>query len=107
MGMIALGNKAPTCADAKIAKNYMTREELRSLELLGEAWLIYAESITHRGIQVSMARLLAKVNELIIANEYKSFPGYNKIRSSRDAANERAKKEYEKFKALLTLKKAS
>ena len=106
MGMIALGNKSPTAAESIIAKNYMTRDELRSLELLGEAWLIYAESITHRGVRVSMARLLAKVNELIIANEYKAFPGYDKVRSNRQLANEHAKRQYRAFKALPKFKKA-
>ncbi len=106
MGMVALGNKPPTLADAKVAKNYMSREDLRSLELLGEAWLIYAESITHRGIQVSMARLLAKVNELIIANEYKAFPGYGRVRSSRPAANAHAERQFRAYKALPSPRKA-
>ena len=104
MGMVGLGNKAPTLEDAKVAKNYMNRDELRSLELLGEAWLIYAESITHRGMQVSMARLLAKVNELILANEYKAFPGYDKVNSSRPVANEHAKRQLEVYRQKLLLK---
>ena len=98
MGMVGLGNKAPTFEDAKVAKNYMERDELRSLELLGEAWLIYAESIVHRGRQVSMARLLAKVNELILANEYTAFPGYDKLNSSRPVANEHAKRQLAIYK---------
>ena len=107
MGVVALGNRLPTLADAKVAKNYMTKEELRSLELLGEAWLIYAESITHRGMQVSMARLLAKVNELIVANEYTAFPGYDKVRSSRPAANAHVERQFKAFKAIQKLKEAS
>ena len=98
MGMVGLGNKAPTFEDAKVAKNYMERDELRSLELLGEAWLIYAESIVHRGKQASMARLLAKVNELILANEYTAFPGYDKLNSSRPVANEHAKRQLAIYK---------
>ena len=96
--MIALGNKSPTLADAKIAKNYMTSEELRSLELLGETWLLYAESITHRGMQVSMTRLLTKINDLIVANDYSAFPGYDNLRSSRPMADEHAKKQLAIYK---------
>lgn len=107
MGMIALGNKAPTCADARVAKNYMTTDELRLLELLGENWLLYAESITRRNIKVSMARLLTKINDLIVANDYKAFPGYNQLRSSRAMADDHAKKQFERFKEISRLKKAS
>ncbi|WP_342107767.1 RhuM family protein [Methylobacterium sp. SI9] len=98
MGMTALGNKEPTLTDAQIAKNYMTSEELRSLELLGEAWLIYAEGITHRGMQVSMARLLSKINELIVVNEYSSFPGYSGVSCNRTQANEHAKRQLEIYR---------
>lgn len=98
MGMLSLGNKPPTLADAQIAKNYMTEKELRSLELLGEAWLIYAEGITHRGMQVSMARLLAKINELIVVNEYTAFPGYAAIDCNRAKANEHARRQLDIFK---------
>lgn len=101
MGMIALGNKSPTLADAKVAKNYMTAEELRSLELLGESWLIYAESITHRAMKVSMARLLNKINELIVVNEYTTFPGYEKIKSSRAAADDHARAQLEVYRRSL------
>jgi hypothetical protein len=101
MGMVSLGNRTPTLADAKVAKNYMTAEELRSLELLGEAWLIYAESVTHRGMQVSMSRLLSKVNDLIAVNEYTEFPGYDKVRSSRPAADEHARRELDAYRRAL------
>lgn len=100
MGMTALGNRLPTLADAQIAKNYMAAEELRSLELLGEAWLLYAEGITHRGMRVSMSRLLAKINELIVVNEYTAFPGYNRIHSNRSAANDHARRQLEIYKRL-------
>lgn len=98
MGMVALGNKAPTLADAKIAKNYMTKDELRSLELLGEAWLLYAEGISHRNIQVSMQRLLNKINELIEANDYTVFPGYSGIRINRSHADDHARRQLDVFR---------
>ena len=98
MGMVALGNRSPTFADAKVAKNYMTTAELRSLELLGESWLLYAEGMAMRKLKVSMARLLAKINELIKVNEYTTFSGYDKIDSSRPMADNHAKDQLDLYK---------
>jgi len=101
MGMLSLGNRSPTLADAKVAKNYMTPSELRSLELLGESWLIYAESIAHRNVKVSMARLLNKINDLIEVNEYTTFPGYASIKANRSRADEHARQQLEVYRKLL------
>lgn len=91
MGMIAIGNQAPTLALAKVAKNYMTTEELRQMELLGEQWLLFAESMALRRKQVSMERLIRKLDEILDVLEYRVFPGYKGLPGSRDAANEHAR----------------
>ncbi|PTM53594.1 RhuM family protein [Phreatobacter oligotrophus] len=77
MGMTTAGNVMPTFADAKVAKNYLTSEELRTMQILGEQWLLYTESMSMRGKPLTMARLLAKLDELIGVHEYPVFPGYS------------------------------
>jgi hypothetical protein len=96
MGMTAIGNQKPNAALAKVAKNYMTADELRTMELLGEQWLLFAESMAQRQKPVSMQRLITKLDELIAVMEYKTFPGYQG-RGNREAADAHAKKELELY----------
>ena len=98
MGLTALGNRKPTAEDIKVAKNYCSPEELRKMELIGEAWLLYAEGMALQGKQVSMERLLAKLKELVAQYEFPVFEGYGKVGPTRDDANKFAKKQYELFK---------
>jgi hypothetical protein len=102
MGMTSLGNKSPTLADARIAKNYMDETELRSMEILGEQWLLYAEGMAMRGNGVSMSRLVNKLTDLVEVNEYATFPGYAGIRGTRAQADEYARKQLETYRKGLT-----
>lgn len=77
LGMKSGSNRSPTFEEAKVAKNYLEADELRAMEILGEQWLLYAESMAQRGKTVSMTRLLSKLDELIAVNEYPTFPGYS------------------------------
>lgn len=97
MGLTALGNRKPTAADVTVAKNFCSPDELRKMELIGEAWLLYAEGMAMQGKQVSMTRLLEKLKELVAQYEFPIFPGYGDG-PSRDAANKFAKAQYELFK---------
>ncbi len=97
MGLLGLGNRAPTAQDVTVAKNYCDPTELRKMELIGESWLLYAEGMAMQGKQVSMERLLNKLTELVQTHEFPVFPGYaNRIRKA--DADAHAKKQYELFK---------
>lgn len=97
MGLVGLGNRAPTAADVTVAKNYCTASELRKMELIGESWLLYAEGMAMQGKQVSMQRLLDKLSELVGTHEFPVFPGYaNRINKA--AADSHAKAQYDLFK---------
>ncbi len=98
MGLKGLGNRAPTVADIKIAKNYCEKAELRKMELIGEAWLLYAEGMAMQGKQVSMARLLSKLRELVVLNEFPVFPGYQSGGPRREDAERHARAQYDLFK---------
>lgn len=97
MGAVGLGNRMPTATDVTVAKNFCSSDELRKMELIGEAWLLYAEGMAMQGKQVSMQRLLDKLKELVAQYEFPVFPGYNGG-PNRDAANKFAKAQLELFK---------
>jgi hypothetical protein len=98
MGIVGLGNRSPTAADVTVAKNYCPPDELRKMELIGEAWLLYAEGMAMQGKQVSMQRLLDKLKELVAQYEFPVFPGYGHG-PRRDDANKFAKAQLELFKS--------
>ncbi|MGV8830422.1 MAG: RhuM family protein [Devosia sp.] len=102
MGMTNIGNKSPTLAEAKIGKNYLGGQELRSMEILGEQWLLYAEGMAQRGKAVSMSRLLKKLDDIILLNEYAAFPGYQAIGPLRKAADVHAKAQLDLFRQGMT-----
>lgn len=98
MGLTALGNRTPTAADVTVAKNYCSPDELRKMELIGEAWLLYAEGMAIQGKQVSMQRLLEKLKELVAQYEFPVFPGYAGGGPRRPDADKFAKAQLELFK---------
>jgi len=98
MGMTTLGNKMPTMAEVTVAKNYCTEAELRKMELIGEAWLLYAEGMAMQNKQVSMQRLLDKLTDLVETHEFPVFPGYKRGGPGREEANEHAKAQLQLFK---------
>lgn len=104
MGAVALGNRMPTASDVIVAKNFCSSDELRKMELIGEAWLLYAEGMAMQGKQVSMQRLLDKLKELVAQYEFPVFPGYQNG-PRRDVANEHAKKQLDLFRKQARLPK--
>lgn len=98
MGLTALGNQKPRAADVTVAKNYCSPTELRKMELIAEAWLLYAEGMAMQQKQVSMQRLLGKLRELVTQYEFPVFPGYQQGTVRREAANSHAKKQLDLFR---------
>lgn len=98
MGLVALGNRKPTAEDVTVAKNYCSATELKKMELIGEAWLLYAEAMAVQGKKVSMARLTEKLRELIVQYEFPVFPGYQPGGVRRKEADKWAKGQLELFK---------
>lgn len=99
MGLVALGNQRPTKADAQIAKNYCPANELRQMELVGEAFLLFVEGLAERDKKVSMARLLAKFRAVVEFYEYPVFPGYVYSRPTSAQAKKYATEQYEMFQS--------
>lgn len=76
MGMKTQLNGKPTLAAAKIAKNYLSPEELKLQMLAGEAFFVYVENMIARDRTMTTSQLLAKIDEVFKFNEIPQFPGY-------------------------------
>jgi hypothetical protein len=101
MGMQAFEGNLPTTDEAKIGKNYLDRDELYTLHLLCEQFLLYVESKAMRGKSMTMAELGRKLDELLRVNDYSVFTGWKDF--LKDKAIRHAQAEYARF--LVRLKK--
>lgn len=96
MGMTNFKKGTPTKADAKIAKNYLSDDELLFLENISEQFLLFAESKAFRGQKMTMEELSFKLNTLLTANDYPVLYEYKTY--LRDKANLHAEQEFAKWK---------
>ena len=99
--MQAFEGNLPTTDEAKIGKNYLDRDELYTLHLLCEQFLLYVESKAMRGKSMTMAELGRKLDELLRVNDYSVFTGWKDF--LKDKAIRHAQAEYARF--LVRLKK--
>lgn len=81
-------------AEAKVAKNYLTEDELHALENISEQFLLFAESKAFRGQKMTMEELQFKLNTLLTANDYPvlfEYGTYERGRADEHVAAELAK----------------
>ena len=101
MGLQNFEGNAPTLSEAEIGKNYLDRDELYTLHILSEQFLLYIESKAIRNKAMTMGELSTKLDELLKFNEYPVFKGYKDY--LKDKAVRHAVAEYAMF--LMRLKK--
>ncbi|WP_293863233.1 RhuM family protein [uncultured Alsobacter sp.] len=77
MGVVTFEGRVPTLAEASVAKNYLSADELRLLNILCEQFVLYVEAMQHRNRPMTMAQLNRKIDEILTVNEYPVFPGYS------------------------------
>jgi len=82
-------------SDTKIAKNYLTEAEIKSLERTISSYFDYIERIIENRNTFTMERFSDSVNKFLNFNEYKILEGKGKI--SAKQAEQKAFGEYEKF----------
>lgn len=82
--------------DAKIAKNYLTEKELKTLNRVVSMYLDYAEDRAERQIPMSMQDWAERLDKFLEFYEYEVLKGKGKI--SRKDVDEFVKLEYEKFR---------
>ena len=82
-------------SDTTIGKNYLSENEIRSLERAVSAFFDYIEGIIERHNTFTMQGFADSVNKFLEFNEYEVLEGYGNI--SRKQAQEKALAEYEQF----------
>ena len=85
-------------SDIRIAKNYLTKEELKELNDIVNMYLDYAERQAKKHKVMSMKDWSKKLDSFLDFNEYDILTDLGKI--SRNVANELADNEYDKFKII-------
>lgn len=83
-------------ADISIAKNYLQQEELDELNRIVSMYLDYAENQAKRGIPMSMADWVNKLDGFLQFNEYNVLQHSGNI--SHEMAKSMAEKQFEQFR---------
>ena len=82
--------------DVSVAKNYLTEQELRSLDRLVTMYLDYAESQAERNIPMTMRDWANKLNAFLQFNERELLDNPGKV--SQEIAKAFAESEFEKYR---------
>ncbi|MFK5974223.1 MAG: virulence RhuM family protein [Flavobacteriaceae bacterium] len=85
-------------SDTEIAKNYLTQDEIGSLNRLVSMYLDFAENMAKRGREMKMKDWSERLNAFLQFNEYEILDNLGKISSK--VAKKVAHKEYEKFRII-------
>lgn len=96
MGLTAWIGATPTSADVEIAKNYLNAEELDTLNRIVAMYLDFAELQALNRRPMYMQNWIAKLDEFLKVSERDILTHAGKI--SHEAAIEKARTEYEKFR---------
>lgn len=102
MGIQTYEGNLPTVTEAKTGKSYLDEDELFTLHILAEQFLLFVQSKAMRGMSMTMKDLAKKLDQLIAVNDYEVFPGY-KPGTNKAMADRHATEEYARF--LVRLKK--
>lgn len=102
MGVNTFKGAIPTLKDITVGKNYLDESELYRMHLLSEQFLLFAETRSLAGSNMTMSMLHEQLDKLIEVNGYDVFGGYSEY--IKDQAEEHAKQEYEKFLEIEKLK---
>jgi hypothetical protein len=95
MGIQTFAGNMPTIDEAKIGKSYLVSDELYTLHILCEQFLLYIQSKALRGKTMTMKELGRKLDDLLRVNDYPVFDGYKDY--LKDRAIKHAQVEYARF----------
>lgn len=85
-------------SDVSIAKNYLSKEELHSLELIVSGYLDFAEMQATRNIPMTMQDWAKHLDRILMANEQEILKDAGKI--SMEIAKNHAETEWEKYRII-------
>lgn len=83
-------------SDVKIAKNYLSQDEISDLNLLVSAYLDLAEFQARRKTLISMQDWIVRTNNFLLSNSLEVLPNSGNV--SHEEAMRKAEKEYEIFR---------
>ena len=98
MGMLSFKGEQPRQADALVAKNYCTEEELSALNSIVSAYLEFAEMQARRRIPMYMSDWIETLDGFLKLSKHEILTHAGKI--SAKTAELKAKEEYKKYKEL-------
>lgn len=103
MGLTSTKSGRLTKQDAKVGKNYLNPDELYSLHLLCEQFLLFAESKAIRGQTMTMREMSRKFDELLEVQGYAVFSEYGNF--LKKAAVAHAEQEFERYRQRMRIEK--
>lgn len=95
MGLTVFKGELPTLTEAKVAKNYLTEKELKSLNYLVSGYLDFAERQAEKEIPMTMKDWQEHVDKILKATGEELLEDSGKI--SRDVMVEKVTQEYKKY----------
>lgn len=102
MGLTSFKNSDTTGkvlkSDTQVAKNYLKKEEITSLNELVSMYLDFAMNMARRNKPMKMAEWVERLNAFLQFNEYEILDNLGNVKSS--VAKSIAYKEYEKFRLI-------
>jgi len=98
MGLTSWSGLAPKRADIGVAKNYLQTEELQTLNLIVAAYLDFAELQARGRKPMTMGDWVRKLDEFIRLSDRDLLSHAGTV--SHEQAMEKARAEYEKFRAI-------
>ena len=85
----------PSIAEARIARNYLDRDELHIMHMLCEHFLLFIQAKALRGQTMTMQALVRKLDALLGLEDYPVLPGHKSFHG--DRAVRHAQAEYARF----------
>ncbi len=99
MGLQTFSGSHPTQAEALVAKNYCTLEELEQLNGIVSAYLEFAEMQARRRIPMYMSDWIETLDGFLKLSKHDILTGAGKISAA--MAEKKAREEYQKYRASL------
>ena len=97
MGLSTFKGELPTLEEAKVAKNYLSVEELKSLNTLVSGYLDFAERQAQREVKMTMKDWREHVDRILSATGEDLLIGNGRV--SRDMMVDKVNQEYRKYSA--------
>lgn len=91
--------KAPTRKEVVVGKNYLSEDELETLNRLVTTYLEFAELQARQGKLMKMVDWAAKLNDFLKLSDFEILTHAGKI--SAEQAKQKAKQEYDKYRRVI------